>query len=71
MGMEKAVSGGLENIRFLCADAEILPSVLPPGVRRRYLHQLLRSVAESRACKAQTYAQKNDQILSPALKKRR
>lgn len=31
MGMEKAVNGGLENIRFLCADAEILPSVLPPA----------------------------------------
>ena len=29
MGMEKAVKAELENIRFLCADAEILLSVLP------------------------------------------
>ena len=29
MGMEKAKSRGLENIRFLCADAEILTSILP------------------------------------------
>ena len=29
MGMEKAVRMELQNIRFLCADAEILTSVLP------------------------------------------
>ncbi len=29
MGMEKAYAAGLDNIRFICADAEILPSVMP------------------------------------------
>ena len=29
MGMEKAANRGLKNIRFLCADAEVLTSVLP------------------------------------------
>lgn len=29
MGMEKAINSELKNIRFLCADAEILTSVLP------------------------------------------
>ncbi len=31
MGMEKAKSAGLQNIRFLCADAEILTEILPSG----------------------------------------
>ena len=29
MGMEKAYNTDLDNIRFICADAEILPSILP------------------------------------------
>ena len=29
MGMEKAAAKGLENIKFICADAELLCSILP------------------------------------------